>query len=142
MATVFDYAHESFPACHRFISPDDISHVGADILTGCTRRLLSTSAIRFHGPKYLAGETRRFVIVFIDPRCIPLCFTRFYDALEATSPIARKSRRVAEISPGEALIAWHKILQLLSLACHKAGISWDCKRKCKYEYLQIFCLLS
>lgn len=103
-----------FPACHRFILPADISHVRAD-LNGCARRLLSLSlslygAIRFHGPKYHTGETRRFVVVFIDLRHLrPM----FYDALEAAaaSPVIAA---LPGIAPGcrEVLIARHKVSQL------------------------------
>lgn len=37
----------NFLPCHRFILPVDISRIGVDILTGCTRRLFFTRAIRF-----------------------------------------------------------------------------------------------
>lgn len=75
---------------------------------------VSSTAIRFHGPKYLAGETRGLTDVFIDPRHLrPM----FYDLLEvASAAIARKSRRRDDASCREVLIARHKILQLLSPA--------------------------
>jgi len=104
--------------------------------------------IRFHGPKYHTSETRRFAIVFIDPRhlrpdVLQRCSRQRY--LWLPSVIARKlcsfAQDCAEMC--RVLIAWHKVLRLLSLACYKAKeISWNYKRKCKCIKHLLFSMCS